>query len=392
MKTEYDQIAAYEGQQIASAVKRILHDADFDRWFRRTTGRRLPGVAKLLAVGTLRIIPDPLRFLDYKLTLQFLNSIIGKSSTGVQLICDEKPDGSRFFMTNHRDIVLDGALLSMLLRQKYNNRPYLGVGNNLFGKPWIEDLMRINRCFAVIRNGGPKEVVHNAQVLSGYIAQLRQKGESFWMAQREGRAKDSNDTTQPSVLKMLTLASEDDLISALQKLRITPVSITYEYDPCDYLKAREMQAKRDNPAYKKTAKEDMLNMQTGLKGQKGAISFVVSNCINDELESLRNKTRMSEDGTKVPLSKNEILREAAAIIDHHIHSGYKLAWTNIAAMNILDGQSEPEMEKYIQSRIDKIQIEHPDTTFLRECLLEMYANPAINQRKALAAAEKQTAL
>lgn len=392
MKTEYDQIAAYEGQQIASAAKRILHDDDFNRWFRRTTGRRLPAAAKFLAVGALRVIPNPLRFLDYKLTLQFLNTIIRKSTDGVELVCSTRPDGSRFFMTNHRDIILDAAFLSKELREKYDIRPYLGVGNNLFGKPWIEDLMRINRCFAVIRNGGPREVVHNAQVLSDYIAHIRHKGESFWMAQREGRAKDSNDTTQPSVLKMLTLASEDSLISALQELRITPVSITYEYDPCDYLKAREMQAKRDNPAYKKTAKEDMLNMQTGLNGQKGHISLVVTECINSELETLRNATRMSEEGTLVPLSKNEILREAAAIIDRHIHLGYKLAWTNIAAMNILDGQSEPEMEKYIQSRIDKIQIEHPDTTFLRECLLEMYANPAINQRKALAAAEKQTAL
>jgi len=384
MKTEYDKIAAYEGREIGDAAKRILSDPEFNTWLRRTTGHKLPGIAKHLAAGVLHLSPDPLRLIDFRLVLPFLKKIIEKSTAGVELYTASTPVGSRFYITNHRDIILDGAFLSMLLRTKYDIRPYLGVGNNLFGKPWIEDLMRINRCFAVIRNGGPRELMQNAATLSAYIASLREKGESFWLAQREGRAKDGNDTTQPAVLKMLTLAAEGDLIDALKELNLTPVSITYEYDPCDYLKAREMQAKRDDPAYRKSAREDMLNMQTGLKGQKGEISFVITPCINDELEALRGKTHTAEDGTEMPLSKNDILREAALIIDRHIHSGYRLAWTNTAALEILEGGHDEKMEDYIRSRIKLISIPDRDDEFLRQCFLEMYANPAINHRKATA--------
>lgn len=382
MKTDYSRIAAYEGRQIGDAVDRILTNPEFTTWLRRTTGHKIPSFLRKLAVGLLHASPDPLKMIDYRLVKPFLYKIEQQSTSGVTLYDDGKPEGSHFYITNHRDIILDAAFLTMSLRVRYNIRPYLGVGNNLFGKPWIEDLMRLNRCFAVIRNGGPRELMANAVELSGYIASLREKGESFWLAQREGRAKDGNDTTQPAVLKMLTLASEGDIIDALQELKLTPVSITYEFDPCDYLKAREMQLKRDDPAYKKTAKEDMLNMQTGLKGQKGEVSFVITPCISDELEALRGKTHTSEDGTELPLSKNDILRETALIIDRHIHKGYRLAWTNKAALEILEGGQNQKMEEFVQSRIDLIKIPNRDDAFLRQCLLEMYANPARNQRIA----------
>lgn len=382
MKTEYSRIAAYEGRQIGDAVDRILTNPEFCSWVKRTTGHQIPTAIRKLAVGILHISKDPLRLIDYRLVKPFLFRIESQTTTGLTLYDNGKPQGSHFYITNHRDIILDAAFLSLKLRLKYGIRPYLGVGNNLFGKPWIEDLMRLNRCFAVIRNGGPRELMANAAELSAYIASLRDKGESFWLAQREGRAKDGNDTTQPAVLKMLTLASEGDMIDALKELTLTPVSITYEFDPCDYLKAREMQLKRDDPAYKKSAKEDMINMQTGLKGQKGEVSFVVTPCINDELEALRGQTRIADDGTESPLSKNDILREAALIIDRHIHKGYRLAWTNRAALEILEGGANQRMEEFIQSRIELIRIPNRDDAFLRQCILEMYANPARNQRIA----------
>ena len=137
-----------------------------------------------------------------------------------------------FFMTNHRDIVLDAAWLSKLLRCRYFIRPFIGVGNNLFAKPWIEVLMRFNRCFAVKRGAGAHAQLENAKQLSAYIKHLRGQGKSIWLAQREGRAKDSNDLTQASVLHMLTLDG-DDFFENVKTLNICPVSITYEFDPCD---------------------------------------------------------------------------------------------------------------------------------------------------------------
>lgn len=382
MKTDYSRIAAYEGREIGDAIDRILTNPEFNTWLRRTTGHKIPKFIRKAAVGILHMSKDPMKLIDYTLIKPFFEKIEEKSTSGVKLYDNGKPQGSHFYITNHRDIILDAAFLSVLLRLRFDVRPYLGVGNNLFGKPWIEDLMRLNRCFAVIRNGGPREVMANATELSSYIAMLREKGESFWLAQREGRAKDGNDTTQPAVLKMLTLASDGDLIDALMELNLTPVSISYEFDPCDYLKAREMQLKRDDPAYRKTAKEDMLNMQTGLKGQKGEVSFVITPSINSELETLRGKTHIADDGTDTPLSKNDILRETALIIDRHIHKGYRLAWTNLAALEILEGGENPKMEEFVQSRINLINIPNRDDAFLRQCIIEMYANPARNQRKA----------
>ena len=382
MQTEYSQIAAYEGTEIADAAKRVLTDPELLSWLKRTAGIRIPRFVASMISGLLRLSPNPRLTIDKLLVMPFLKKIETQSTGGVTLYKEAPTEGSHFYITNHRDIILDAAFLSILLWKDSRNRPYLGVGNNLFGKPWIEDLMRICRCFAVIRNSSPRVLMHNAATLSAYIASLREKGESFWLAQRQGRAKDGNDITQPSVLKMLILASQCDPIDALQQLNLTPVSITYEYDPCDYLKAREMQLKRDNPAYKKSAREDMLNMQTGLKGQKGSVSFVVTPCINSELEALRGKTTTTEDGTTTPLSKNDILREAAAIIDRHIHLSYRLAWTNMAALDILEGRPNQQMEEYVQSRIDLIHIPNRDDAFLRDCLLNMYANPARNQRTA----------
>jgi hypothetical protein len=135
-----------------------------------------------------------------------------------------------FFMTNHRDICMDSAWLTYLLRTKYFIHPYIGIGNNLFGKWWIEHVVRTLRAFVVIRNGGFREQVQNATTLSQYIRHLRRKGKSIWLAQREGRAKDGNDVTQPGVLKMLNIDAEN-FFEGVKELNICPVSISYEYDP-----------------------------------------------------------------------------------------------------------------------------------------------------------------
>lgn len=369
----YKEIAAYEGQEITEAVARIFDDADFNRWLRRTTRRTLPTWLKKTMLFMLRHARKPLNVVDYLLTYPFLQYLRNKTTTRLAIDGLENLEkGGMFFLTNHRDIILDAAFLSYLLRTKRGIRPYLGAGNNLFGQGWIEDLMRLCKVFVVKRNGSAREVLHNAEVLSGYIADRQAAGESFWMAQREGRAKDGNDVTQPAVLKMLTLSREDNLLNAIRDLHIVPVAVTYEYDPCDYLKAREMQLKRDDAGYRKTAREDMLNMQTGLRGQKGEVWFHVTPCINAELDTIPQDA-----------SRNEQLRMVAELIDRHIHAGYHLAKTNTAALRILQGGEDAEMEAYIQSRINLIDIPNRDDAFLRQCLLEMYANPAKNHEKSI---------
>lgn len=270
-----------------------------------------------------------------------------------------------FFMTNHRDIVMDSAWLSLLLRKRYFIRPFIGIGNNLFAKKWIEHLVRFNRSFAVIRNGGAHAQLENAHTLSAYIAHLRQQGKSIWLAQREGRAKDSNDLTQPSVLHMLTI-NNDDFFQAIKDLNICPVSITYEYDPCDYLKAREMQLKRDNPKWRKRKRDDVESMVTGIKGQKGRVVYRLTPSINPEIDQL---LAQHPEYQTLPLSeKTQIV---CRIIDKHIHLGYEIY------------ERGTEFEQYIESRLQLIDIPNKDDAYLRERLYEMYENPVKNYQAAL---------
>ena len=269
-----------------------------------------------------------------------------------------------FFLTNHRDIILDAAWLSYRLRLRYFIRPFMGVGNNLFAKPWIEHLMRFMRCFVVKRGEGVHAQLENAKQLSAYIRMLRSQGKSIWLAQREGRAKDSNDLTQASVLHMLTLG-DDDFFENVKALNICPVSITYEFDPCDYLKAAEMQLKRDNPKWRKSKRDDVKSMQTGIRGEKGRVVYRLTPSINPEIEALLAN---EPEWRTAPI--HDQLQRVCDIIDRHIHQGYE----------IFDRGTE--FDAYIESRLAMIDIPNKDEAFLRDKLYEMYNNPVINYKKA----------
>ena len=269
-----------------------------------------------------------------------------------------------FFMTNHRDIILDAAWLSFRLRMRYFIRPFMGVGNNLFAKPWIEHLMRFLRCFVVKRGAGAHAQLENAKQLSAYIRMLRSQGKSIWLAQRAGRAKDSNDLSQASVLHMLTLG-DDDFFENVKALNICPVSITYEFDPCDYLKAAEMQLKRDNPKWRKSKRDDVKSMQTGIRGEKGRVVYRLTPSINPEIEALLAN---EPEWRTAPI--HDQLQRVCDIIDRHIHQGYE----------IFDRGTE--FDAYIESRLAMIDIPNKDEAFLRDKLYEMYNNPVINYKKA----------
>ena len=313
-----------------------------------------------------------LPIIDILIMLPVLASMKRKSAQSLELqyhgdrkLIEQDIKHGAFFMTNHRDIVMDSAWLSLLLRKRYFIRPFIGIGNNLFAKKWIEHLVRFNRCFAVIRNGGAHAQLENAHTLSAYIAHLRQQGKSIWLAQREGRAKDSNDLTQPSVLHMLTI-NNDDFFQAIKDLNICPVSITYEYDPCDYLKAREMQLKRDNPKWRKRKRDDVESMVTGIKGQKGRVVYRLTPSINPEIDQL---LAQHPEYQTLPLSeKTQIV---CRIIDKHIHLGYEIY------------ERGTEFEQYIESRLQLIDIPNKDDAYLRERLYEMYENPVKNYQAAL---------
>lgn len=308
---------------------------------------------------------------DWVTILPFLRRIARKTTSGVELTylgdrkqIEEDIKHGAFFMTNHRDICMDAAWLSERTRMKYFIRPYIGIGNNLFGKWWIEPLVRTLRCFVVIRNVSPREQLAQSQLLSEYIQHLRHKGKSIWLAQRQGRAKDGNDVTQPAVLKMLTLGSED-FFEAVKLLNICPVSINYEYDPCDYLKAREMQLVRDNPQWKKSRKDDLVSMQVGIEGQKGRVVYRMTQTINREIDELLAKRPEVKE-----LSRNEQIQIVCNMIDKHIHQGYELY------------ERGEKFEQYLRGQLEKIHLPGKDEAFLMNKLHEMYSIPVQNYYKA----------
>ena len=313
-----------------------------------------------------------LPLVDFLILYPILLVMRRKTTHGIQLqyhgdkqLIEQDIRHGAFFMTNHRDIVMDAAWLTFLLRTRYFIHPYFGIGNNLFGKWWIEHLVRFLRAFVVIRNGGFRQQVDNATTLSQYMHHLRKRHKSIWLAQREGRAKDGNDITQPGVLKMLTIDA-DNFFESIKELNICPVCISYEYDPCDYLKAREMQLKRDNPNWRKSRKDDLVSMSVGIEGQKGKVVYCLTPSINHDIDKA-----LEEHPELLTLSRNEQIQFVCQLIDRHIHSAYELY------------ERGEKFDQYIESRLQLIHLSNKDEVFLREKLYEMYNNPVKNYYAAI---------
>lgn len=285
------------------------------------------------------------------------------------------------YISNHRDIILDSAILNVLAYDAGLDYPEIAIGDNLLVAPWVEKLVKLNGNFLVRRNLQGREVLLAAKELSGYMNDAVSAGISVWIAQREGRAKDSNDRTQPALLKMLSLSgSSRDIVRNLINLNIVPLTCSYEYDPCDYLKAREMQLKRDID-YIKTKAEDALNMKTGVLGYKGRVQFTLGTPLNQIIEL--------HDWSVIP--DGQRAEELARLLDIEIHKNYTLYPCNYIAWDMLNGNPQYQHKytdndiqvftQYIEGQLDKIEMPQgvvADRAYLKVRILEMYANPAIN--------------
>ena len=385
MTSEFDAIRPYNDDEIPDVVNELLND----RLMNAQLKTLLPWLPKWIRNAVIRLAFIGIHStLDFQ--LRFMKPIVGyilrKCSNGATFEHSKITAGEEryTFMSNHRDIVLDSAILDYLLhKHKFPTTCEIAIGDNLLIYPWIEKVVKLNKAFTVRRGLGSKDLLKSSMLMSQYIHYaVNQKHENIWIAQREGRAKDSSDTTQESVLKMLAMGVEsENPVEQLRDLNIVPLTISYEYDPCDYLKAAEFQLKRDNPAYKKSKADDENNMREGIWGFKGGIHYEASACINTWLDELKD------------LPKNEFFTEVAHRIDQQIHAGYKLFPGNYVAADLLNGSSEfasfytetqkEQFQNYLQQRLDKIEIENKDEAFLRERMLTMYANPVFNKQKAL---------
>ncbi|MEG1587358.1 MAG: acyltransferase [Bacteroidales bacterium] len=319
-----------------------------------------------------------------KVVAPFLWKLADKTTTSLDMGgADElSHQDSYTFISNHRDIILDAAFLNILLFKHGFDTAEVAIGDNLLVYQWIRNLVRMNKSFIVKRDIPVRQMLEVSRRLSTYIHfALKIKGQSVWISQREGRSKDSTDRTQEGLVKMLALGGGKDFLRSVRTLNIAPVAISYEYDPCDYLKAKEFQQKRDNPDHKKQKKDDLINMETGLTGFKGRVHFQIAPPIKPLLENI-----------PADMDKASVVSLVTGLIDKEIHRNMRMYPGNYIAYDLLyktdkyrdqyTAEEEQSFKDYIQGQLNKIVLEQKDDEFLMMKLLEMYSNPLINFEKA----------
>jgi hypothetical protein len=388
---EFDEIRPYEPEEIQQAFNDLLND----RQFALVLKGFVPWLPKSLRNGLLRMafwgVRTPLGF-QKRFMKPLVKLIMRRHTDGCLFddhklsVCISKPADRFTFVSNHRDIVLDSAFLDvMLVEAGYPTTVEIGIGDNLLIYPWIKRLVRMNKAFTVRRGLTPKETLRSSQLMSRYIHfAVSEKKENIWIAQREGRAKDSDDRTQDAVLKMLAMGAPESAMALVDKLRdlnIVPLTISYEFDPCDYLKAQEFQQKRDQAGFKKSRQDDLDNMRIGIFGYKGHVVYRPAAPINTWIDELAD------------IPKTDFYKALGERMDKEIHRNYQIYPCNYIALDELNGSTQyadhytaadkQRFEDYLQGQMAKITLPEKDEPFLRERMLTMYANPLINHLAAL---------
>ncbi len=318
----------------------------------------------------------------------FLEMLAKTTTSGITLggVKYLNPSVSYAFITNHRDIVLDASFLNLAFLRRGFPTSEVAIGNNLLIYDWITDLVRLNKSFIVKRNTGLREGLEAAKKLSAYIHHcILEKHESVWIAQREGRAKDSSDHTQESLVKMLSIAGQGSFMDHIKEINIMPVCISYEYDPNDYLKVREFLLKRRDPDFKKSQRDDLFSMETGLMQFKGKVHFQLTPRINSKLDQIGDFS-----------DKNKAAKHVGCLIDQAIHRSYEIFDINYVAFDLLhntdrfsrkySAETKEEAIAYFNKQLDKIDVENVTTEereYMWQMMLTMYANPLRNKLRSL---------
>ena len=372
---QFDAIRPFEPEELPKVFNRILDSEQF----RLVLTHLYPHIPIDIIAKQILSCKTNLEF-QQKMAYPFLDNLLRKAAKSCDIDIRSIDNKHRYtFVSNHRDIVLDSAFLCKLLMDNgFQTTCEIAIGDNLLSLPWVKDLVRINKSFIVERSLSMREKLLSSKRLAEYMHfVIQEKHDNVWIAQREGRAKDSDDRTSESVLKMMSMGGEGSVVERLTQLHIAPVSISYEYDPCDYLKAAEFQLKRDNPDWKKGPQDDIISMQTGIMGYKGHIHYHCSPCIDEYLQTLDSE-----------MPKNELYATIVRHIDREIHRHYRLFPNNYIAHDLLTGTNEQtahyqpadkvNFERYLAEQLEKITVPQPDIAFLRERILTMYANPLRN--------------
>lgn len=308
-----------------------------------------------------------------------IHSLMANTTDGVEVTGMEEvqPHLSYLFMSNHRDIILDSAILNVLLRQHGNKYTRAAIGSNLLINDWVTDLVKLNSCFVIERDVTVREMLGSSAIRSRYIHGVIEENEdSVWIAEREGRTKNGDDKAQPSLLKMLKMSGSTNFAENFKALRLMPLSISYEWEPCDALKTAELYT-RTVGEYTKTPEHDMNSMLTGLTDYKGKVHFHINRLTDEELDAIQQLA-----------SNGERLEALAALIDCKIQSTFKLWPNNYIAYDLLHSgnkfsncYTEEEKKHFIEVMMQKMDKLEGNISMLNNIFLEIYANPVKNMLK-----------
>ncbi|MGB0468105.1 MAG: 1-acyl-sn-glycerol-3-phosphate acyltransferase [Pontibacterium sp.] len=361
----YREIRPYKDQEVAGVLNRLLYNNEL---ISAITSYQFPGMSKYLGwvlrpvvrIALAREVGELENVRDFQtLVAKYMEKMIARTTANLTCtgIDELDPDESYLFISNHRDIAMDPAFVNWIHHQMGLDTLRIAIGDNLLSKDYISDLMRLNKSFIVNRSAtAPREVMKALTQLSSYIDHSIQDGHSVWIAQREGRAKDGNDQTDPTILKMFYMAHRKQKRSfseAMSRLNIVPVSISYQYDPCDVLKAKELYALQKDGCYEKGQYEDIESIVKGITGQKGNVHVAFGEVIRGDYETPES---------------------LAQEIDRQILTNYHLHSSNMIAAGRTESTSEDEQVEF-ESRLADLE------PGVQDILRRMYANPVINQDK-----------
>lgn len=373
MRSNFENIRPFNDDEVREKIDLLISEPQFET----VISKVFKDVPFAIVKRQLSQI-NTIREFQIEFVLPILKMLMSSSTEGFTWSENEMDSNEHhLYISNHRDIVLDSALTNYALVEKGLDTAEIAIGSNLLSPAWVEVLVKLNKSFTVARDVDKEKKMEASQQLSAYIQYSRlEKNNSIWIAQREGRSKDGNDKTNPSLLKMFCLADKDEHpIDYLKKLNIRTISCSYEYNPCDSLTLPELYAKHEGRKYVKSPGEDMNAMASGVMGKKGKVHIGFSDSLNEKLDELKKLD-----------NKNKIYQTVAELMDKRIHKNYKLFNTNYIAFDLLtnaerftdlyNSEEKLAFQEYMQQKINGIEGEEK---ILKQLFLGMYANPVINK-------------
>jgi hypothetical protein len=374
-KINFDDIRPFNDSEVNHYLKLLLEDENFQHILKFI----FEDQSKIDQIKLLLANVHTVKDLQLQFVYHLVNDLILKKSTD-GLTCSglENLDKntSYLFISNHRDIILDSAIMNYLIVLEGMNTTEIAIGNNLLIEKWIEYTVKLNRAFVVRRNLPVRELLLASKKLSEYIRRdITLENTSVWIAQREGRTKDGNDKTQQALLKMLNLSNINEFAQGFKELRIVPLSISYEIEPCGISKVAELYKKKTE-GFEKTQEDDLRSMGQGLVRPKGHVHFAFGEPIISQLDVIAQEETISLQ-----------IEKLADHLDEQIYQNFHLWPNNYIAEDLLLNSSKNSdlytVEQFwkFQSMLEEaVSLIPGDQVAIRSMFLQMYANPLINKR------------